>query len=99
MSKTATKTKNTTIHSDEIVTVHSDVLYKIGKTLESLYAKTHDLNNRVSDRSIDGRAIEKALDGIDGQIDKAFTDIKTILIENEIVSGASYSRELPPKKA
>ena len=101
MTKTKTKnnnmTKNITVHSDEIITVHSDDLYKMGKALESLYNMTDDLNNHVSDGCITASQIEKALDEIDVQIDKAFTIIKTVLIENDIVSGQSYPKTLPKK--
>ena len=52
-TKTATKTKNITVHSDEIVTVHSDDLYKIAKTMEGLFKKMNDLDNKISSRDID----------------------------------------------
>jgi hypothetical protein len=97
MSKTATKTKNITVHSDEIVTVHSDDLYKIAKAMEGMFAKITKLNNNVSSRSISGRDIEKACDDISEEMGDAFDTLKNILIHNEIVRGPSYPLTLPKK--
>jgi hypothetical protein len=97
MTKTATKTKNITVHSDEIVTVHSDDLYKIAKTLEGMFKKINDLDNKISSRDISGRDIEEALSDISEEMGEAFDTLKTILIQNEVVSGPSYPLTLPKK--
>jgi len=97
MTKTATKTKNITVHSDEIVTVHSDDLYKIAKTMEGLFKKINALDNKISSRDISGRDIEEALSDISYKMGDAFDTLKTILIYNEIVSGPSDPLTLPKK--
>jgi len=97
MTKTATKTKNITVHSDEIVTVHSYDLYKIAKTMEGMFKKINDLDNKISSRDISGRDIEEALSDISYKMGDAFDTLKNILIHNEIVSGPSYPLTLPKK--
>jgi hypothetical protein len=96
-TKTATKNKIITIHTEDIVTVPASDLYDIAKTMEGLFAKITELNNNVSSRSISGRDIEKACDDISEEMGEAFDTLKTILIYNEIVSGPSDPLTLPKK--
>ena len=85
MTKTATKNK-----TNKTVTTSASDLYDIAKTMEGLFAKITKLNNNVSSRSISGRDIEKACDDISEEMGEAFDTLKTILIQNEVVSGPSY---------
>ena len=89
MAKTATKTKT--------VTTSASDLYDIAKTMEGLFKKMNDLDNKISSRDISGRDIEEALSDISYKMGDAFDTLKTILIQNEIVSGPSYPLTLPKK--
>jgi predicted nucleic acid-binding Zn-ribbon protein len=87
MTKTATKTKT--------VTTSASDLYDIAKTMEGLFKKMNDLDNKISSRDISGRDIEEALSDISYKMGDAFDTLKTILIQNEIVSGPSDPLTLP----
>jgi len=91
MTKTATKTKTKT------VTTSASDLYDIAKTMEGLFKKMNDLDNKISSRDISGRDIEEALSDISYKMGDAFDTLKTILIQNEIVSGPSDPLTLPKK--
>ncbi len=92
MTKTATKNK-----TNKTANTSASDLYAIAKTMVGIFAKITKLNNNVSSRSISGRDIEKACDDISEEMGEAFDTLKTILIQNEVVSGPSYPLTLPKK--
>ena len=92
MTKTATKNK-----TNKTVTTSASDLYDIAKTMEGLFKKMNDLDNKISSRDISGRDIEEALSDISYKMGDAFDTLKTILIQNEIVSGPSDPLTLPKK--
>ena len=93
MTKTATKTATKT----KTVTTSASDLYDIAKTMEGLFKKMNDLDNKISSRDISGRDIEEALSDISYKMGDAFDTLKTILIQNEIVTGPSDPLTLPKK--